>query len=89
VKRTHWGQHGDACFGCKARTVSVSAEATPGRRPEAVFHANREREWARDHAATRTLAKQGITPAHVDGSADLAARATDRTEIEAGRLWTK
>jgi hypothetical protein len=84
MKRTHWGQHGPECGPCRWQTVSISAEATPGRRPEAVFHANREREWARDHAATRTLAKQGITPAHVDGSADLAARATSKLEIESG-----
>jgi hypothetical protein len=84
VKRTHWGQHGDGCFGCKAQTVGISAAATPGRRPDAVFHTEREKRWHRDHAAVRTLAKQGITPAHVDGSADLAARATTKAEIESG-----
>jgi hypothetical protein len=47
MKRTHWGQHGPECGPCRWQTVSISAEATPGRRPEAVFHANREREWAR------------------------------------------
>lgn len=29
--RTHHGQHGDDCFGCKAVTVQVSPAATPTR----------------------------------------------------------
>jgi len=85
VKRTHWGQHDD-CFGCKAQTIGVSAQATPGRRPEAVFHDNREKQWDKDHAAVRSLAKQGITPAHCDGAAELAAKATTRQQIEMGHL---
>jgi len=86
VKRTHFGQHGDGCFGCKARTIQIAAQATPGRRPQAVFHENRERQWDKDHAAVRTLAKQGITPAHVDGAADLAARAPSKDYIESGGI---
>jgi hypothetical protein len=84
MKRTHWGQHGDGCYGCKAQTISISAAATPGRRPQAVFHTEREKRWHRDGDALKTLATQGIVPAHMDGCADLAARATTKLEIESG-----
>jgi hypothetical protein len=84
MERTHHGQHGPDCFGCKAQTVAISAHATPGRRPDAVFHADRERQWAKDHQAVRTLAKQGITPAHCDGAAELANRATSAENIQRG-----
>ena len=84
MRRTHWGQHGEACFGCKAQTVQIAAQATPGRRPEAVFHEDREKRWDKDHAAVRTLAKQGITPPHCDGAADLASRAPSKDYIESG-----
>ena len=79
----------DDCFGCRIKSVQIAAAAMPSRRPQAVFHNDREKQWDKDHAAVRTLAKQGITPAHVDGAHDLAQRATEQSEIEAGRLWSK
>ena len=82
----HDGTHDD--FGCRIKSVQIAAGATPTRRPEAVFHADREKQWAKDHQAVRTLAKQGITPAHCDGAHDLAQRATTQTEIESGGLIT-
>lgn len=72
------------CFGCRIKTVQIAAAAMPSRRPEAVFHQNREKQWAKDHQAVRTLAKQGITPAHCDGAAELANRATTQENIERG-----
>lgn len=78
--------HPEDCFGCRIKTVQIGAAATPTRRPEAVFHATREKQWAKDHQAVRTLAKQGITPAHCDGAHDLAQRATTKEQIESGGL---
>ena len=88
MKRTHGIDHydPDGCFGCRVQGVMFSADAMPSRAPDAVFHKQREKEWDRDHAAVRTLAKQGVTPAHCDGAADLANRATSKEQIEAGSL---
>ena len=30
MERTHWGQHGDDCFGCKLQSVQFNPYATPG-----------------------------------------------------------
>jgi hypothetical protein len=84
MTRTHDGRHGDDCGPCRWGTVGIAAAATPTRRPQAVFHNDREKQWSKDHQAVRTLAKQGITPKHVDGAAELANRATSQENIERG-----
>lgn len=78
--------HGPDCFGCRIKSVNIGAAATPTRRPTAVFHNEREKRWAKDGAALKTLAKQGITPRSMDGCADIAARATTQDQIESGSL---
>lgn len=63
-------------------SIAISAAATPSRRPEAVRINDTEARWHRDHDAYTTLRRQGYQPQHIDGSADLAARATSAAEIE-------
>jgi hypothetical protein len=31
LEKTHFGQHGDGCFGCKIQTIQISPYATPNR----------------------------------------------------------
>lgn len=42
------------------------------------------KEWVRDMHAYKRLRDQGLQPKHIDGSAKLEARATDRLEVEMG-----
>lgn len=80
--RTHPGLDVEDCFGCKAASVGVSAEATPTRRPRAVSLENVERGWHRDHAAYERLVKQGYQPPRLDGSALRESHAKTRMDIE-------
>lgn len=63
-------------------TVAISAAATPSRRPEVVRIDNTEARWHRDMDEYKTLRRQGYQPEHIDGCADLAARATTDAQIE-------
>lgn len=77
----------EGCIACKVRSVSVSARATPTRRPDALAVEATEARWERDMPAYHALRKQGLHPKQIDGSADLAARAVDKSEIEMGHLF--
>jgi hypothetical protein len=46
----------------------------------------REKQLGKDLAAYKSLRQQGIQPKCIDGSADLATRATTSYEIESGRI---
>lgn len=82
MKRTHYGQHGDSCFGCRIQTVSFGAAAMPTRRAAANWHRDTEQRWSKDFAAYRSLRKQGLQPQSADGAHDLMMRATTREEVE-------
>lgn len=78
----HDGSHGDACFGCRIKTVAVSAAAMPTRRPHEARSIATETRWAKDHAAYRRLDAEGITPAHIDGAAEVEQRAETKEQAE-------
>lgn len=80
----HDGSHGDDCFGCRIKTVAISAEAMPTRHPHEARSAQKEREWAKDHDAYRRLHHDGITPDHIDGAA--AVETLARNELEATHM---
>lgn len=65
----------------------ISASATPSSRPETAEAVRRERRWDVDHAAYRRLRKEGIQPAHVDGSAHFEKHADSTFEFDMGRLY--
>lgn len=75
MNRTHHGQHGADCFGCKLQSIQFgNVEAPPQRLME--------RRWDRDLAAYRRLRKQGLQPARTKGCAELEAVASSQLEID-------
>ncbi len=78
----------DGCFVCKASTVAVAPSATPSRKggADAARINAKEKEWAKDHRAYRTLRAQGMQPRNVDGASKLE-NATDKFEVEAGHVF--
>jgi hypothetical protein len=79
MERTHFGQHGPDCFGCRVRTVQFgNVEAPPQR--------NMELQWARDLPAYKRLRTQGLQPPRTQGAAELEARAHTKREVEMGRI---
>ncbi len=86
MKRTHWGQHGEDCFGCRVQTVSIAASAMPTRSPQAVQLENRERRWSRDMDAYSRLRRDHVQPRKIDGSADLEIRSSEKYEVEHGMV---
>lgn len=81
----------DDCFGCRVLSVAVAPSATPSRRggAEAQRINAKERQWQRDMGAYKEMRRQGLQPNHIDGAADLTARAETLTEIETGTVLTK
>lgn len=79
----------DGCFLCKVGSVSVAPSATPSRAggQQAADVNAKESRWQRDMAEYKTLRSQGLQPRQIDGSAALASRAADRTEIELGHVF--
>lgn len=66
------------------RSISISAAATPTRRPDAVRIDATEARWHKDMPAYKALRDQGIQPPRIDGCHDLAQRAELRQEVERG-----
>lgn len=65
MKRKHFGQHGDDCFGCKIQTVGLDPSAVPTRRntvaPTVSAGANSwERGIVRDERGMPLLDKDGV-----------------------------
>lgn len=62
------------------RSVSFGTSAEARRIDE------RERQWARDHAAYRRLRADGLQPKSLDGAAAVEARADLPVEVEMGKV---
>jgi len=80
--KTHFGQHGDSCFGCRVQTVNIGASCTPTRSGKALEYTATEKQWDKDFAAYKTLRGQGYQPKSSTGAHELAQRATTRDQIE-------
>lgn len=76
----------EGCFGCKAIHFSVSADATPTRRPRAAEVNATERRWEMDMPAYKRLRKNGVQPRSIDGAAVLERHATHEVEMDMGRV---
>lgn len=85
MTRTHHGQHAD-CFGCKLVSVGFLPSAMPTRHPEAARIVAKDARWDRDMAAYSRLRHSGVTPARIDGSAEIETRATTRHEVRSGQV---
>jgi hypothetical protein len=85
--RTHTGQHGDGCFGCKIQTVQIAATATPTRGGAAVqAQKQREKELVKDLDAYKLMRKEGLHPNATKGAHKMAQRAESTFEVESGKL---
>lgn len=62
--------------------ISIGAEATPTRTPDAAYQRQRTRAWSRDMDAYARLRREGLRPRRIDGAARMEATAATRGEIE-------
>lgn len=73
----------EGCYNCRLLSVSIAPAAMPTRRDVRYSQTTElEKNWNNDIPAYRRLVKDGIQPAHVDGAADMEAKATSREQIE-------
>lgn len=76
----------EGCFGCRIMTVSASATATPGRRPQAIEGISRDNRWSKDMDAYKRLRRDGLQPPQIDGCKQLETNAEIPKQIEMGTL---
>lgn len=62
----------DGCFGCKAGSIRIAAEATPFRREATVARARAWDKQARDDAAYKKLRADGLQPKGTKDCTELA-----------------
>lgn len=78
IRRDH--EFDPACFGCKAATLTFNDTGA------LLDMDRRERRLTDDLSNYRSMRRQGLQPEHVKGSAELAAKARNRHEIEHASL---
>ena len=81
MRRTHWGQHEESCYGCKLHTIRLGHPEHP--------LVERDRQWDRDMGAYYRLRMSGTQPRQINGSAQLEAHAESQIEVESGQLLNK
>lgn len=64
MERTHWGQHGDECFGCKLHSISFDPYAMPSRLHPEVEPRKPNPAWERGIAVDQ----RGMPQLRPDGS---------------------
>jgi len=82
----HLGEFVEGCFVCKVSTIAFGSGTAPTRRPGAESVEAREKRWNKDMPAYKALRAQGLQPPHIDGSAELMAKAETRFEVESGQV---
>ena len=88
MERTHFGQHGDACFGCRIQTINIAPsvfETTPGG-AKAASNKRREGELVKDLAAFRRMRLAGEQPRSTRGAAKVESQAESSFEVASGQL---
>lgn len=87
MERTHFGQHGDECFGCKLRSVAIGLPSDlPTRKPEYAANLTYRKTREKDIAAYKRLRKEGLTVRGTTGAARLEQGARTKFELESGRV---
>lgn len=66
--------------------IASSAVPTRSRSARAIEINTTEKQWDKDIPAYKRLRANGYQPAHIDGAADMEARASTRFEIESGQI---
>lgn len=85
MRRRHWGQHGDDCFGCRVQTVQLSPAATPSRR-NTVAPSEPKNSWERGVWTERRPGGFEMPVVKRDGAlVGVKERADHRTRYEQGR----
>ena len=74
----------DDCFGCRAASISFSAEATPGRRVETIRSKQLEKDYVKNSPAYKRLRAAGMQPKSVMMSDQLEKHANSKFEVESG-----
>lgn len=88
MERTHLGQHGDACFGCRIQSVTFAPSCfptTPGGR-KALQVRQGDKALSKDLDAFKRLAEGGNMPKRIEGSARTEQLAEVPYEIESGQI---
>lgn len=67
-------------------SIHFGAGAFPTRKAEVARTEAKERVLAKDLVAYRNLRRNGVQPKSVDGSAHLERHASERVEVETGRI---
>lgn len=80
MERTHFGQHGPLCFGCKVQTITMAPSGTGS--VVAATHKDNEHVLQKDMAAFAEMKKQGLHPLSLKGSHAAAQAATEKFEVE-------
>ena len=76
---------GEDCIVCKMFTLGFGSNVDPTRNKNKVI-TDRDKRWSKDMPAYKALRAQGLQPPRIDGSAELAARAETRFEVESGKV---
>lgn len=80
------GTHDPMCFPCKLQSVSFAPSAMPTRSPEASRAKYTDPALEKDRDAYRRLRRDGTQPITVKGSAKVEKEATEKFEIDTGRI---
>lgn len=80
------GNHDPACFACKVRTISFAASAMPTRSPDAARAKMKDPELQKNLDAYRRLRMDGTQPKSIHTAAKMEAQATEKWEVETGRI---
>lgn len=81
----HFCEDKDSCIICKVHTLGFGSNVDPSRNKDKVI-TDRDKRWSKDMPAYKALRAQGLQPPRIDGSAELAARAETRFEVESGKV---
>lgn len=77
------------CFTCRIKSVRISPSAVPTRGSKRALFAAKteEKRLTEDGDAYKRLRADGFQPKHINGSAELEARATTRFEVESSQVF--
>lgn len=79
----------EGCYACRVGSIQLTPSAMPTRTVTKIEDYNFQQGFARefengDRESYKALRQQGYQPPRIAGSAELAARASSRYEIESG-----
>jgi len=85
--KTHFGQHGDDCFGCKVQAINIGRPSDmPTRKPQAVADKQYWDKREKDVSAYKRLRGEGLQVRGTVGAAKLEQTARTTFELESGQV---